>query len=205
MPHGCPPGQGRARVAAAAAAAAASKHRAMLERIAEGRKWCPPCAEWHPIGEFSPQPSAPDGHHGYCRSAMAAYARRRRAERQQATQLAAAAAGCPPGYAELAAAADRDPAWRAVCVAVRWRLAVSNEDAAKVAALLLEHPGRADLPERVAWLPDGAMTALAREAGVQPGSDPPEVIARPHIAEWLGDADRRDRRRDATRTQPGAA
>jgi hypothetical protein len=93
-------------------------------------------------------------------------------------------------------------------VAVRWRLGIPPGDAERVALLVRDLPSHRDLTEAVARLPEACLLELARRAGVQPDSDPPEVIARPFPAEllWPPDgADRRDPGLNASRTQPGAA
>lgn len=69
MPRGARPGDGRAT--AMIAAAAAAKRELLAWRIDSGTKRCSRCATVKGITEFGPQPSSPDGRHGWCRPCCA--------------------------------------------------------------------------------------------------------------------------------------
>jgi hypothetical protein len=149
----------------------------IVARVASGGKTCGRCRCLLPLSDFGPQRSAPDKHHAWCRSCVAAYARDRRDQRRRAAIDALMSS----------------PQGRTAVVALSWRLSVTAEEAQRV-ALLVEPawtgrgPARrweTDRPRVIAAMTWAELVKLARRARVRPGGEPRPSRRAPTVEEVL--------------------
>jgi hypothetical protein len=133
--------------------AAQAQHARVRERIDSGEKLCRRCGQVKSLtADFSPAPSQPDGHDGWCKPCRAADARARWRRKQEAAVALVAA----------------DPELRTVALVLEWRLNLPRREAQRVALLIEPQPDQPDRVEAAVWLEPGKLARLAARAGVRP-------------------------------------